>query len=209
MPRALDLLDDVVQVRHGAAEHALEVFAGCWRRRRAAGRSARRVDVVELEARADAVEDVGILFRRQAGEGVRCRRRRRLPRRGLRRPRWRVGSGVGIDGRRRQSATRAGSTWRPGLAGARCAGAGRLRRRRSAGRAGAAGGHDGTGRLPVSLSMGGVAQPVRAAAIRNKWRQDAPVRESDQSIHTPMGDSCRYRFRQYDGTSSSGAVFKP
>ena len=64
-----DLLDDVVQVQAGAAEYTFEVL-------RIVGVEgellvdARRVDVFELEARADAVEDVRILFRRQPGQGM-------------------------------------------------------------------------------------------------------------------------------------------
>ena len=66
----LDFLDDVVQVGDRAAENAFEVL-------RVVGEEGElhvdlaRVDVLELEAGADAIEDVGILFRRQAGDGAR------------------------------------------------------------------------------------------------------------------------------------------
>ena len=58
-----------MQVQARAPEHTLEVLrVVCIKRQLLI--DARRVDVIELEAGAHAIEDVGILFRSQPGDGV-------------------------------------------------------------------------------------------------------------------------------------------
>ncbi len=180
-----------MQVQARAPEHTLEVLrVVCIKRQLLI--DARRVDVIELEAGAHAVEDVGILFRSQSGDGV-C-----------------AGDGQGLgsqrgslDGRDFGARQRVDGVQRGGI------GNGRSGRRSGGTLASGGGGRGSLGRRGVRLrarrdSGGGLNRRLRfwsrGLAIRwgggaprhakrkhYQWREGAPSREFDSQFTPPEG----------------------